>query len=139
MAEAAEAKGGGLLSTGTIVVNIRGAAGKLELTRRLMGERLAVDGGAGGRKACVFVGDSVTDFRSMVESDIGVLMGGSKSVHAVAQLVGVEVHPLPSSVDALWRADEEAREQAEEEGRAPPRRIFAGEWPQLGALLDSMR
>ena len=67
MAEATEAEteagGGGLRSTGTIVVNIRGAAGKLELTRRLMGERLPVDDGAGGRKACVFVGDSVTGAR----------------------------------------------------------------------------
>lgn len=75
----------------------------------------------------------------MVESDIGVLMGGSKSVHAVAQLVGVEVRPLPSSVAELRRADQEAREHAEEEGRAPPRRIFAGDWPQVGALLGTMR
>ena len=73
-----EVQGGELCSSGKIVVNIRGARGKLELTQRLMGERLPVIDDAGGRKACVFIGDSVTDFRSMVESDVGVLMGASK-------------------------------------------------------------
>jgi DNA-binding transcriptional LysR family regulator len=71
---------------------VQGPHGKLANLRRLLG-------GAGSSTdseapPSVYVGDSVTDLLAMLEADVGVVVGRSSSLRALARALGVAVLPL---------------------------------------------
>ncbi|CAM9679302.1 unnamed protein product, partial [Discosporangium mesarthrocarpum] len=115
------------MSTGEVVVAVSGALGKRQRFRELKerqgllvsngqpqtspepgqgrvasstgdGGTAAESGGAGGgRRLTVFVGDSVTDMLAMLDADVGIVVGNSRTFRRVAGAFGVAVLPLASA------------------------------------------
>ncbi len=49
---------------------------------------------------CVYIGDSLTDIAALLQSDVGIIVGSSKSLRRVCAAFGVQVRPLFSAVAA---------------------------------------
>lgn len=58
----------------------------------------------------VYIGDSSTDLLAILQADVGILLGGSKSAAGLAQRYGISVQPLSecesnASGNVVWTAD----------------------------------
>ena len=80
-----------LLEDGTIVLPVPGAAEKRTRIASLVEQ-------AAGRGPVVYVGDSATDLLGLIEADVGILIGESRSARRVARKFGVRLEPLPCSL-----------------------------------------
>jgi len=80
------------LSSGLIGKQYISSFDKLNLVRQLIESE-----GCHG-KATIFVGDSITDLLSMLEVDIGIIIGNSSTLLSVAKLCGIRVSPLSNII-----------------------------------------
>ena len=65
----------------------------------------------GAAERIVYVGDSPTDLPALIEADVGILIGSSRSARQLLRHFGVPVRPLPGKIaprgndePALWEA-----------------------------------
>ena len=78
------------LSSGLVGREYISSFDKLKLVKQLINS----ESGHGG--VTVFVGDSITDLLSMLEADLGIIIGNSKTLLSVAGMCGIRVLPLLS-------------------------------------------
>ena len=78
------------LSSGLVGREYISSFDKLKLVRRL------IESEAGHGKVTIFVGDSITDLLSMLEADIGIIIGNSNTLLSLARICGIKVSPLSS-------------------------------------------
>ena len=84
-----------LLEDGTINLPVPGAAEKQMRIAALVEQ-------AAGRGPVVYVGDSATDLLGLIEADVGILIGESRSARRVARKFGVRLEPLPRSLRSCY-------------------------------------
>lgn len=83
-----------LLYDGTIHLHVPGAAEKRERVTELLKR-------TEGKGSVVYIGDSATDLLALLEADVGIIIGESRSVRSIARKFGVELQPLPQSLIEL--------------------------------------
>lgn len=125
-------------SDGRIAVRFAGAEEKRLQIASLREERVVV-----------YVGDSATDLPALLEADVGILVGQSRSARRIAARFGVRVAPLPHcDVGASSAVEAEEMEEAEEadeaqQGSGEVRRHQrlgllweAAGWDEIGGYLE---
>jgi len=75
------------LSTGVIVGELHTAKDKLRYFKQIRQTQSATP--------CIFVGDSLTDLLTMMEADVGILIGNSDNIRDVCDSFGITILPLP--------------------------------------------
>ena len=97
---------------GVIALLFPGAISKKEQILKLQ-QQQEVDAAA-ARNRVVYVGDSSTDLLAIIQADVGILLGGSKSAIGLASKYGVSVKPLrdydcdysdEDCASVVWTAD----------------------------------
>lgn len=78
------------LSTGNLCMRVEGAIGKAEKIKEVRNWKVE-DGFS------LYVGDSITDILAMLEADVGVWVGDSRSFREVAAAFDVKIRPLMSA------------------------------------------
>ena len=96
---------------GVIALPFPGAISKKEQILKLQQQQQENDDTT--RNRVVYVGDSSTDLLAIIQADVGILLGGSKSAIGLASKYGVSVKPLrdydysdEDGASVVWTADD---------------------------------
>lgn len=118
---------GEMLSTGSIDRKLTGPTQKGELFRTLI-DKNKLDCGS----PSIYIGDSLGDLSALLEADIGVIIGTSKSLRKVCSAYGVQIKSLDNTV---------FREKSviPSETISSPILFFAESWAHIGFCLFGKR
>lgn len=107
-------------SGGRIALLVAGALSKKERIARLREQ-------AKGEATIVYIGDSSTDLAALIEADVGILIGESKSTFAMARQWGISLVPLTDRSEPFLRPKDDADKSNVI--------WLAGNWSEIGELF----
>ncbi|XP_065065665.1 uncharacterized protein LOC135691659 isoform X1 [Rhopilema esculentum] len=114
------------LSSGLIGKDMISSFDKVKLVQDIIAED-KIDG------VSIFVGDSITDLLSMLATDLGIIVGDSKTILQVAKIFGIHVKPLEQ---LLYQ--EELSFKCREVGNKKPVLYSAANWFEIQKLLHRL-
>ncbi|KAL9185121.1 hypothetical protein ACHAXT_002898 [Thalassiosira profunda] len=89
---------------GNVALHVPGALAKRDKISEL---RRRIHSTDGGPSVIIYVGDSSTDLAALLEADIGIVIGSSSSMLAIAERWGIRIEPLRHRARmADWRKEE---------------------------------
>jgi len=101
---------------GVVLLEVPGALAKRDRIKELRRHIHENDENSGSSSIIIYVGDSTTDLAALLEADIGIIIGESSSIMAIAERYGVNIIPLKKRVSSdsiessrekkiLWQVD----------------------------------
>lgn len=102
------------VSSGEIAVQVSGSFGKHQrfLTLEAAAREAFPSSEPSTRPITIYVGDSVTDLLAMLDADVGIVVGDSRTFEKAAGAFGIAIRPLASAYGALDGTEELRRRGA---------------------------